>query len=202
MNNDKFDPTKPVVIANPATGPKTNIGKAISSRNSTKHGCCADTLILKNENIEDYKALEATWFQAYSPKDDAEKHLVQELANSDWFLSNAPLATTLTPKPESWKPPQTSSLGTEDQRQILGPLSLRYRTAHTNTVAKLRKAIEDYRKKRAAEKLVEAKVSTAEVRLKAVQEKNKPEPTWKEHLEGMRQKAIALGYTPPDLTQR
>ena len=90
MKHEKFDPTKPIVISQPVScGPKTIEGKQISSRNALRHGCCADTLILKNENIEDYKALEATWFKAYSPKDDAEKHLVQELANSDWFLQRA-----------------------------------------------------------------------------------------------------------------
>ena len=90
---------------------------------------------------------------------------------------------------------------TEDQHKSLGRF-LRYRTTHTNTVAKHRKAIEDYRKNRAAEKLTEQKLTTVQVRLKAVHEKNKPEPTWKEHLEGMRQKAIALGFTPPDPTKR
>ena len=197
MKHHNFDPTKPIVAS---PGPTTQAGKAISSRNAMKHGCCAETLILKNENIEDYKALEATWFKAYSPKDEAEKHLVQELANSDWFLQRATRnyaeaearIMETTPDILAW---------TEDQHKSLVRF-LRYRTTHTNTVAKHRKAIEDYRKKRAAEKRVEAKVSTAEVRLKAVQEKNKPEPTWKEHLAGMRQQAVALGYTPPDLTKR
>lgn len=67
MSTNKFDPTKPIVVS----GGHTEAGKQISSRNAVKHGCCAiGTLILKNENIEDYKALEATWFKAYSPKDD------------------------------------------------------------------------------------------------------------------------------------
>jgi hypothetical protein len=64
-------------------------GKNISSKNAIRHGCCADTLILKSESQDDYNALEATWFQAYKPKSDAEKHLVQELVNADWFQQRA-----------------------------------------------------------------------------------------------------------------
>ena len=64
-------------------------GKDISSKNVLRHGCCADTLILKTESQEDYNTLEATWFQAYEPKSEAEKHLVQELVNADWFQQRA-----------------------------------------------------------------------------------------------------------------
>jgi len=54
MSNQKpFDPTKPVVISNPSTGPRTEAGKATASRNSLKHGCCADTLVLPTENPAD-----------------------------------------------------------------------------------------------------------------------------------------------------
>jgi hypothetical protein len=44
-------------------------GKNISSKNATKHGCCADsTLILKSENSEDFPSLEAAWFETYKPE--------------------------------------------------------------------------------------------------------------------------------------
>src|ERR1017187_299432 len=89
MSNKPFDHTKPVVISTPPTGPRTEAAKATASRNSLKHGCCADTLILPTENPADYKSLEATWFKTFPTNEDAEKHLIQELINADWFLQRA-----------------------------------------------------------------------------------------------------------------
>ena len=198
MKPENIDPTKPIVVS---SGARSEAGKAISSRNATKHGLCAtETLILPNENIADFQALEATWLNSYSPQDEAETHLIHQLAQADWVLQRANRTYTQVeaktfatqPDPTEW---------TEQQHKTLTRF-LRYRTAHTNTVAKLRKAIEDYRRNRSLHQLRDEKLSLTQVRLKAVQEKHKPEPTWKEHLEGMRQKAIALGYTPPELPKR
>ena len=185
-----FDPTKPVVVC---PGPTSPAGKAIASRNATKHGCCADTLILKSENPADFKSLEATWFKAYAPSDDAERHLVQELVHADWYLQRSTRTVTqieselldLEPNPLHW---------TDAQQRTLGRF-LRYQTTRANNVKRAQKAIEDYRRNRLSEHLRSEKLTTA-------QRKNKPEPTWKEHLDAMRQKAIELGYTPPDPTQR
>jgi hypothetical protein len=194
MSTNNSDQSKPVSVC---PGPTSEAGKAISSRNSLKHGCCADdTLILQSENLADYKSLEATWFKAYSPADDAEKHLVQQLVNHDWFLQRSTRALSNVeaelmdsePNPLRW---------TEQQQRSLGRF-LRYQTTRSNTVKRCIKAIEDYRKNRIAEKLSEQKLATAQTRQKALEQKNRPEPTWKEHLEGMRQKAISLGFTPPD----
>ena len=201
MSNHKpFDPTRPVVISNPSTGPKTEAGKATASRNSLKHGCCADTLILPSENPADYKSLEATWFKSYPTSDDAEKHLIQELVNADWFLQRATRTVasveaelfTLEPNPLNWTEPQQCSLGR----------FLRYQTTRANNVKRARKAIEDFRKHRASEKLSAQKLTTAQTRLKAFQEKHKPEPTFDETIALMRKQAIALGFAPPDPTKR
>jgi hypothetical protein len=163
---------------------------SISSRNALKHGCCAlDTMLLPNESAEDFKALESTWLKAYSPANDAERHLVSELIHADWLLQRttrtyAQIEAKLyadSPNPLDW---------TDQQQRTLGRF-LRYRTAHLNTVNKCRKAIDDYRKSRLSE-------SIAAEKIKNYQNKNRPEPTWKEHLESMRQRAISLGYTPPD----
>ena len=199
-NQPHLDPSKPLVISTPSTGPKTEAGKATASRNSLKHGCCADTLILPTENPIDYKSLESTWFKSFPTNDDAEKHLIQELVNADWFLQRATRTVAnveaelfaLEPNPLNW---------TEHQQRSLGRF-LRYQTTRANNVKRAQKAVEDFHKHRASEKLAAQKLTTAQVRLKAFQEKHKPEPTFDETIALMRQQAIALGFAPPDPTKR
>ena len=158
-------------------GPTSSAGKAISSRNAVKHGCSADdTLILKTERPEDYKALESAWFQAYKPKSEAEKHLVQELVNADWFLqrANRTLAQVEadimdeTPNPLNW---------TDQQHKTFSRFQ-RYQTTSSNTVNRCRKALEDFLAKRAAE-------SIKQERHEVFKEKNKPEPSIKDLIGGM-----------------
>jgi hypothetical protein len=181
------DPNKPVVVATPAAEPST---PSASSRNAMKHGCCAsNTLLLSTESEEDLKALEVIWLKAYNPSSEAERHLVQELVQADWFLQRATRAYAdveaglyaANPNPVDW---------TEAQERKLGRF-LRYKTAHTNNVIKCRKAVEDYRKARAAEQSREEK--------KEKQKKNDPTVmSWQDKLKEMRQQAIALGYVPPE----
>jgi hypothetical protein len=165
---------------NPSTGPRTPEGRAISSRNATKHGCCADTTQIMEhhgETIEDYKAVEATWFAAYSPKTDAEKHLVQDLVNAEWFLLRAnrvlaeieDMCYANDPYPFNW----------DDRNHRALQRFQRYQTFRANAVIKCRKAIEDYRKNRAAE------VMKAE-KHQIYKEKSKPEPTFEEFIEQVR----------------
>jgi hypothetical protein len=152
-------------------------GRAASARNATKHGCCADdTLILKSESIEDYQALESAWFQAYKPKSDAEKHMVQELVNADWFQQRANRTVAQmeaqlmdeTPNPMDW---------TDDQHKKLNRF-MRYQTTRSNTCNRIRKALEDFLARRANETIKQE-------RHEAFKEKNKPEPSIDELIDGM-----------------
>jgi hypothetical protein len=161
-----------------------------SAKNATKHGCCAvGTLLLPTENEQDFKALEATWCKAYNPQTEHERHLVQDIVVADWMLQRATRAQaqveaslyTAAPNPADW---------TEQQERKLGR-HIRYRTAQTNIVAKCVKALEDYRKARAAEKL-------AATRVQKVRE-NLPPEDWKQHLRNMRDRALAMGITPPEM---
>jgi len=208
----KTDPTKPVVVSEPASqpvsestsepsaqpasnpGPTSPAGKSISSKNAVRHGCCAGTvLILANESEQDFKALETNWCKAYNPQSEPERHLVQDLVVADWLLQRATRAHAeiesqlyaATPNPMGWSETQERKLSTH----------LRYRTAQTNIVAKCRKAIDDYRKARLNEQILLS-------RARKQSESNKPkptktEPTWKEHLQNMRNQAISLGFVPP-----
>ena len=182
--------------ANKCTGPVTDAGKAISSKNATKHGCCSATLILPHESEADLKKVQTTWFTSYKPKDEGEKNLVEKLVTADWFLQRATNALETVeadlydanPNPSQW---------TELQQRTLGRFQ-RYQTAKNNIFKEARKAVEDYRKARQAEADRAAKLALLEERLKAAKKKNnQKEPTWKEQLEIMTKQAIELGYTPP-----
>ncbi len=184
--------------ANPdAPGPTSPTGKAISSKNAMKHGCCAaSTLLLPHEKEEDLKSLEASWCRTYNPQTDTERHLVAELVNADWFLQRATRALAdveahfyeLNPNPAEW---------TDEQEKKLAR-HMRYKTAASNLVDKKSKAVEDFRKARKAEKTNEEKMAIAKERLEVYKKKNRPEETWKEHLVSMKKQAIALGFKPPE----
>jgi hypothetical protein len=155
----------------------TTEGKIISSKNATRHGCCADsTLILKSESIEDFQALETTWFESYEPGTDAEKHLVQELVLADWFLQRSTRTVALieaqlldeTPNPLHW---------TEQQHRTFNRF-LRYQTTRSNTFHRCRKALEDFLAKRDAEAIRDEKIQYWK-------QKNQPEPTIDELIDQM-----------------
>jgi len=119
--------------------------------NALKHGCCAvDTLLLPTERIEDYKALETIWLKSYQPSSDAERHLVTELINADWYLQRATRAYASV-EAELYKANPNPAEWTEVQDRKLGRY-LRYKTAHTNNVIRCQKRVEDFRKARLAEK--------------------------------------------------
>ena len=195
MSKDKNCPWSKPIQSKPAeANPESPVNP--SSRNALKHGCCAvSTLILPHESEADYKTLTATWCQAYNPQSDLERHLVQELINADWLLQRTTIAYaqveadlyTLNPNPSGWSETHERKLGRY----------LRYRTAQANLVAKARKAVEDFRKSRLAEKVQSEKQTIAEERLIVYKLKNRPEANWKEHLQSMKEKAIAMGFTPP-----
>jgi hypothetical protein len=167
-----------------------------SSKNAIKHGCCAvDTLLLPTERIEDLHALENIWHKSYNPSTEAERHLVQELAHADWFLQRATRAYASV-EAELYKANPNPAEWTEAQDRKLGRY-LRYKTASTNNVIKCRKAVEDYRKARLAEKAASEKSALAQERLKKTQSSN-PQADWHQHLKNMRAEAVARGFVSPD----
>ena len=178
-------------------GPTSLEGKAISSRNAVKHGCCSnETLILKTESQDDFDALERLWLTAYAPANEAEAKLIDDFILADWFHQRstrtvAEIEARLidnTPNPLDW---------CEQDQRTLGRF-LRYQTARFNTLNKARKSVESYRKARAAEGIAEQKQIIAKERHATYQRKNAPEPTWDEMMENMKQQAISKGYRQAD----
>ncbi len=68
-------------------GPKSETGKASSSRNAITNGCQArKTRILADETQEDYDAVERGWNEEFGPETFMERRLVEILVDNDWFL--------------------------------------------------------------------------------------------------------------------
>jgi hypothetical protein len=67
-----------------SNGPKTPQGKAISSRNSLRHGMTAKAILLTNENPEAYTKLAEAYYEKFQPADDVECDLVDEMVISKW----------------------------------------------------------------------------------------------------------------------
>jgi hypothetical protein len=67
-----------------STGPKTEPGKEQSRRNAYRHGLTAETVIARLEDLEDYKAFEATIIADCDPETAVERELVLRLASLLW----------------------------------------------------------------------------------------------------------------------
>ena len=70
--------------AKKSTGPRTPAGKARASLNALRHGLRAGTLILPDEDPAEFDALHARIQAHYQPRNYAEQHLVDEMANAEW----------------------------------------------------------------------------------------------------------------------
>jgi len=176
-----------------------------SSLNATKHGCCAvDARLLPGESEKEFRNLERIWNESYIPKTDMQRHLVTECVNADWLLQRATRAYLDIEAQIYAKSANPLNWTDEDRRTLL--LFLRYKTAHANTLNRCRKALEDFRRCRNAEFTSASQEDLRKERTIAAKRKNeippstpRTEPTWKEKMQEMRQQAIDLGYTPPDI---
>jgi hypothetical protein len=108
------------------TGPTSPEGRAASSKNSTKHGACARTLILPHESKEEWESLLAHWCDLYKPAEDslyydfvvrtaqAEWHRRRAQVNFDVFMADTGGGATI-----NWRPEQIKNYD----------LALRYKTS-------------------------------------------------------------------------
>lgn len=72
-----------------STGPKTPEGKATSSQNATKHGCCSNKLILPDEDEQEWNDLKQSWMDDFEPHTHVARTLVYEAAVAHWLLLRA-----------------------------------------------------------------------------------------------------------------
>jgi hypothetical protein len=74
-----------------STGPKTALGKTISSRNATRHGFYATTVLLPDEDQEEFRRLARRLVLAYAPCGVLEEEQVRTILESRWPLRRASL---------------------------------------------------------------------------------------------------------------
>ena len=70
----------------PQTGPVTDAGKEISSRNALTHGGTSEKLIVPGERQEDFDTLLNNLLEEYAPETPDARNLVEDAALARWFL--------------------------------------------------------------------------------------------------------------------
>jgi hypothetical protein len=77
-----------------STGPRTAEGKAIASRNSTRHTLTSTRVVLPHESQEEYDELHASLISKYEPMEGQESREVQQVAELHWRLERCLLIET------------------------------------------------------------------------------------------------------------
>jgi len=72
-----------------STGPRTEAGKATSSRNALKHGLTAQTALMPDEDAQVHACFLAGMLDSYDPFNAAETALVEEMIDIQWRLRRA-----------------------------------------------------------------------------------------------------------------
>lgn len=67
-----------------STGPVTDAGKQISSRNAVTHGLTSKALIMPGENIEEFEALRSDTLATLAPANEYERTLATNVATALW----------------------------------------------------------------------------------------------------------------------
>ena len=75
--------------AQQSTGPQTEQGKAIVSRNALKHGMLAESMLVPGEKACDLKALGEALVAALEPEDGLEQLLAEDMLTAAWRLRRA-----------------------------------------------------------------------------------------------------------------
>jgi len=70
-----------------STGPRTDEGKAVSSRNHLSHGLCSVDPVLPNENRDEFNALVQQCNAEWEPQTAHTRFMVQEMAEAVWKLA-------------------------------------------------------------------------------------------------------------------
>ena len=72
-----------------STGPRTDAGQAISSRNALKHGLTAERIILFDEQREAFERFYSDVISALKPQGPMDHHLAERIAINAWRLRRA-----------------------------------------------------------------------------------------------------------------
>src|SRR5689334_25438317 len=72
---------------NSSTGPRTEAGKAVSSRNAVKHNLCSKRLT--GTDLEELNAIRARLYDEWNPGTQTERMLLDQMALSQWRMDRA-----------------------------------------------------------------------------------------------------------------
>jgi hypothetical protein len=75
--------------AEASTGPKTEAGKARSSRNALAHGLTSQQIVLPHESQEEYDHMRQGLIESHAPANDGELLLVDRIAQAWWRLERS-----------------------------------------------------------------------------------------------------------------
>ena len=70
-----------------STGPRTPEGKKRSSLNATRHGLTGQVIVMPYEDLQAYNAFVERYIQGLTPKNEPEKQLAVDMANTVWKLN-------------------------------------------------------------------------------------------------------------------
>ncbi len=74
-----------------STGPKSSIGKMVASRNSTQHGFYSTSVLLPDEDRDEFLKLGRRLVSAYNPCGVLEEELVRTIIETHWQFRRANL---------------------------------------------------------------------------------------------------------------
>jgi hypothetical protein len=161
-----------------SSGPKSPNGKANSSRNSLKHGCCSNILILPGETEEDLNDLKQAWLDDYEPSHHVSRTLVLEVALAHWFLIRARRRYSEA-EHSVYDEQEDPMQWTEEQHQKIERFT-RYRTTAERAFTRALNNLEALRKHRVRERVLAQRHSGAGPRPAAASQaastSQKPEP--------------------------
>src|SRR6185312_14366541 len=74
-------------LPNASTGPRTDEGKAVSSRNAVKHNLCSTRLT--GADLDQLNAIRAKLDDEWEPSTETERMLLAQMALSQWRIDRA-----------------------------------------------------------------------------------------------------------------
>ncbi len=121
-----------------STGPRTPLGKAVSSQNALKHGLASEIMILPGEPVAEWEEFRDGMFAEWQPGTPTEQALVGDMAKHQWLkdrsirLQNEFLQYA----------------GLKDTNVQRFSVLMRYQTTNERAFARAKKQLEEMRKNR------------------------------------------------------
>src|SRR4051812_38627845 len=72
-----------------SSGPRTREGKEAASRNSVRHGLTGTQIVIPGEDASAYEELREGMHHSYTPANEAERVLTDQIAANAWRLLRA-----------------------------------------------------------------------------------------------------------------